>query len=79
MVTKDEHHGRVHVEEEAVHLMAVRKQKDLGKNKKKTSLSNHSSHGHFLQLVLIFQFQPPSQLASLAGDCPLTHEPAGGP
>lgn len=35
MVTKDEHLGKVCVEEETVRLISVRKQRDLGRNKKR--------------------------------------------
>lgn len=38
MVTKDEHPGKVYVEEETVRLISVRKQRDLGRNQKKIGL-----------------------------------------
>lgn len=47
MVTKDELHGKVCVEEEAVRLISVRKQRDLGRNQKKTGLSRASVPGPF--------------------------------
>lgn len=39
MVTEGEHPGGAHVEEDAVHLMSVRKQVDLGRDQKKIGLS----------------------------------------